>query len=108
MWNPDPPKPGQNLTITYDARNGILPAAATQMNLRIGYNGWRSTMVLPMSVDENCVWSVTYSVPADANQVNFVFFAIDLDDHFVGARLHQSAAPATTTTAEEAHEVAAG
>ncbi|MDK2971137.1 MAG: 1,4-alpha-glucan branching enzyme [Candidatus Sumerlaeota bacterium] len=72
--DPNPPQPGEAVTITYDATDGPL-AAASQVYLHLGWNGWTS-VVSPgpaMTAGGAQVWTYTATVPGDALQLDCVF-----------------------------------
>lgn len=73
-WTPDPPVAGQPMSITYQASPGPL-ATATQIYLHRGYNSWAATTIvhLPMTDQGSGVWGLTFTLPQEVDQVDFVF-----------------------------------
>jgi len=72
-WEPVNPQPGQNFTIYYNHDDrGVLPVATSPVYLHIGYNDWQSTNDFAMS-ETGDYHTYTYSVPNDAESINFVF-----------------------------------
>ncbi|MBI5154887.1 PKD domain-containing protein, partial [Candidatus Poribacteria bacterium] len=71
---PNPPVAGQSATITYDATGRNLQGAG-QVKIHLGKNNW-STVVAPdpaMTGLGGNEWEYTYTVDADATQIDFVF-----------------------------------
>jgi glycosidase len=66
--NPNPAVAGQSVTITYD---GFLNSAS-QVNYYGGINSWTSIQTRPMAKSGE-IWTVTFTVPASATELNFVF-----------------------------------
>jgi hypothetical protein len=65
--------PGGAVTITY-TKAGSLLAAASQVYIHIGYNGWQGVVTPePAMTDGGTVWTYIYQPPAEATVVNFVF-----------------------------------
>jgi hypothetical protein len=73
--SPNPVVKGQPLTVTYDPRGGSL-ANATSIRLHKGINNWATTDSPDVVMTQNATtgyFQHTYTVPASANQVDFVF-----------------------------------
>lgn len=76
-WEPEIPVPGGEITIYYNTFEGALPDYSSAIYIHLGYNGWQDTEDYAMSfegvLDEGWWWSYTYSIPLDAETVDFVF-----------------------------------
>jgi hypothetical protein len=75
---PSPPVRGEDVTITYRSSGRPLESAA-EVRAHYGFNNWTPGAVTdpndaaPMTEDQPGVWTVTFSVPGDATQVDVVF-----------------------------------
>lgn len=78
--NPEIPVPEQTLSITYNSTGTPLEDAASVM-IRYGYNGWVSPVESNMAQQSSNQWRFSYTVPADAEQIDFVFHSGDTWDN---------------------------
>lgn len=69
---PNPVVPGQTATVRYDATGRPL-AAASQVFLHHGWNGWQGTTARAMTSVGTRLWETDVTVPADAVRFDFVF-----------------------------------
>lgn len=75
-WSPPTPAAGGTVTISYDAVPGALPDATNPVRIHIGHSNWTGVLspdpVMTWNPD-SLRWTYTYSIPANATQVDFVF-----------------------------------
>ena len=69
--SPTIPVEGEPVTVTYDPSGGPL-AGAGAVNIYKGENGWNNIVEVPMTLS-NGLWHITYTVPTNTYQINFVF-----------------------------------
>ncbi|MBX3730607.1 MAG: hypothetical protein KF858_15635, partial [Candidatus Sumerlaeia bacterium] len=72
LVTPNPVVPGQTATVRYDATGRPL-AAAAQVFLHHGWNGWQNVTAPAMTSVGTRLWETTVTVPADAVRFDFVF-----------------------------------
>ena len=71
----DPPVPSgcDPVTVTYEPNDGVL-AAAGQVRIHVGYNGWQGVLSPdPVMTKTGAVWTYTYYPPAGAAMINCCF-----------------------------------
>lgn len=75
-WEPAAPSGGGTLTIHYDPVPGTLADGTSPVRIHVGHSGWTSVI----SPDPAMTWNAatsrfdyTYSIPASATSVDFVF-----------------------------------
>lgn len=75
-WSPATPSAGGTVTISYDAVPGSLPDATSPVSIHIGHSNWTNVLapdpVMTWNPD-SLRWFYTYTIPANATQVDFVF-----------------------------------
>ncbi len=76
VWtDPFTPIAGEPVTVYYDASGRPLGSAA-EVNIHYGYNrveeNWTTLPGMPMTKSGD-IWSYTYTVPAEATEINIVF-----------------------------------
>jgi len=76
-WEPTAPEAGGTLTVFYDLGcRGVLPSGTNPTRIHIGHSGWQG-IVSPdpaMTWDAGAdAWRYSYTVPANATSVDFVF-----------------------------------
>jgi hypothetical protein len=76
VWtDPFTPVAGQPVTVHYDPAGRPI-ASATEVNIHYGYNrveeNWTTLPGMPMTKSGD-IWTYTYTVPADATEINMVF-----------------------------------
>jgi hypothetical protein len=75
-WSPATPSAGGTVTISYDAVPGALPDATSPVSIHIGHSNWTNVLapdpVMTWNPD-SLRWFYTYTIPANATQVDFVF-----------------------------------
>ena len=79
-WEPEIPVPGGDITIYYDVIEGTLPDNTQPVYIHLGYNGWQDFDDYPMNDQGNDLWAYTYSIPSEAETIDFVF--TDLNDNW--------------------------
>lgn len=72
-WEPHVPQGCMPLTIVYHPNGGPL-MGATNAFIHVGQNGWNNVTQLPLAQFGENEWRITYSIPEDTWQVDFVFF----------------------------------
>ncbi len=76
FWEPEIPLPGGDITIYYNTIEGALPDETSPVFIHLGYNGWQDTDDYEMSYAPdigNAWWKYIYSIPQDAETIDFVF-----------------------------------
>lgn len=79
-WEPEVPVPGGDLTIYYNTIDGALPYNTMPVYIHLGYNGWQETddYAMTYAPELGSGWfEYTYSVPANAQTIDFVFTDLD-------------------------------
>jgi hypothetical protein len=73
-WWPVPAQAGESFTIQYRLEGGPLPPNTNPVWLHYGFNGWSgvSDAALAWAADSSA-WRITVTLPAGAEQVDFVF-----------------------------------
>ena len=73
-WTPDQPLLEQQMTIIYHSELGPL-AGAEEIYIHLGRNNWEEgTIIHPLMVEGvGGDWTYTFTVPAETDQVDFVF-----------------------------------
>jgi len=79
-WEPEIPVPGGDITIYYNVIEGTLDNSTYPVYIHLGYNGWQETDQYAMTSQSEGWWSYTYSIPSDAETIDFVF--TDLNDNW--------------------------
>ena len=79
-WEPEIPVPGGDITIYYNVIEGTLDNTTYPVYIHLGYNGWQETDQYAMTSQSEGWWSYTYSIPSDAETIDFVF--TDLNDNW--------------------------
>ena len=80
FWEPEIPVSGGDITIYYNTIEGTLPDDTTPVYIHLGYNGWQNTDDYEMSYAPdvgNGWWRYIYSIPQDAETIDFVFTDLD-------------------------------
>ena len=80
FWEPEIPVPGGDITIYYNTIEGALPDDTAPVYIHLGYNGWQDTDDYEMSYAPdvgNGWWRYIYSIPQDAETIDFVFTDLD-------------------------------
>jgi len=72
-WEPGTIVQGGTVDIYYNAINGALPDAPSQVLIHLGYNGWTNVDDYPMTSQADGWWLYTYTIPEDADILDFVF-----------------------------------
>ncbi len=76
FWEPEIPVPGGEVIIYYNTFEGTLPDDTNPVYIHLGYNGWQNTndyaMTLAPDIGDGW-WSYGYSIPEDAETIDFVF-----------------------------------
>ena len=72
-WEPEIPTPGGDITVFYNVIEGTLDDNTNPVYIHIGYNGWVDVDDYVMINQGAGWWSYTYSIPIDAETVDFVF-----------------------------------
>lgn len=72
-WSPMPPVSGSLLTLTLDVAGTPL-AAATNVNLHIGFDNWQDVTEPPMTNTSGTLWEYSFTVPSNRSvSVDWVF-----------------------------------
>ena len=72
-WTPDAPVPDAPFTLTFDAAGTSL-AAATNVEVHVGFDGWTGVTDPPMTNSGGTVWAYTFTVPTNCSKrVDWVF-----------------------------------
>ena len=79
-WDPAIPEPGSPITIYYNLLEGSLENSISTVYIHLGHNGWEDVDDYAMEDDGGEWWHYTYSIPEDAETIDFVF--TDLDDNW--------------------------
>ncbi len=76
-WEPAIPSPGGIIEIFYDSEEGVLPDAVSSLFIHLGYNGWQDVddyeMFYQPQIPDGNWFKFIYSIPEDAETVDFVF-----------------------------------
>ncbi|MFH1680453.1 MAG: hypothetical protein ABIH26_07395 [Candidatus Eisenbacteria bacterium] len=74
-WDPEAPVAGDTVRILYDLRFGALPPETDPVRIHIGHSGWQEILFPDPAMTRVAedLWSYTYSIPAYATSVDFVF-----------------------------------
>lgn len=73
VWEPHAPSGCIPLEITYRPNGGPL-MGATNVFLHVGHNIWKDVSQWPLTQTGDNEWQITYPIPEDTWQVDFVFF----------------------------------
>ena len=75
-WVPEIPTPGGDIAIYYNTIEGTLANNTNPVYIHIGYSGWQGVDDYAMTYEPslgNGWWSFVYSIPEDAETIDFVF-----------------------------------
>ena len=79
-WEPEIPVPGGDITVYYNVILGSLPDDTMPAYIHLGYNGWQDTDDYAMTFEPELGtgwFSYQYSIPQDAETIDFVFTDMD-------------------------------